>query len=209
WLRPLNGSSIFAHNNGYFREDSMTHLRSGNASCFCSACNSAPSRRQFLCCAAATAATAATVIDASGKTASAQQPSGATAAGRPILIKGGATRQGRVPPSTFRKQCPVSIVDAKCSDSALHWHIDQFIEAKPARALAAAGLPAHAQPRIDTAVHPARPLERLKKTRAGPRHLLLEHEVRLRRGKVEALAQQHRARLHLYGRIGVALEDAG
>jgi cytosine/adenosine deaminase-related metal-dependent hydrolase len=67
----------------------MTHLRSGNASCFCSACNSAPSRRQFLCCAAATAATAATVIGASGKTASAQQPSGATAAGRPILIKGG------------------------------------------------------------------------------------------------------------------------
>jgi len=67
----------------------MTHLCSGNASCFCSACNSAPSRRQFLCCAAATAATAATVFGASGKTASAQQPSGATAVGRPILIKGG------------------------------------------------------------------------------------------------------------------------
>jgi len=67
----------------------MTDLRIGNASCFCSACNSALSRRQFLCCAAATAATAATVIGASGKTAFAQQPSGATAPKRPILIKGG------------------------------------------------------------------------------------------------------------------------
>lgn len=65
----------------------MTHLRSGNASCFCS--DSAPSRRQFLCSVAATAGTAATVIGASGKIGSAQQPSGATAAGRPILIKGG------------------------------------------------------------------------------------------------------------------------
>src|SRR5262245_18162609 len=46
-------------------------------------------RREFLCCAAATAATAATVIGASGKTAFAQQPSGATAPKRPILIKGG------------------------------------------------------------------------------------------------------------------------
>jgi 5-methylthioadenosine/S-adenosylhomocysteine deaminase len=66
----------------------MTHMRSGNASCFCGACSSALSRRQFLCSTAATAA-AATVIGASGKTASAQQPGGAPVAGRPILIKGG------------------------------------------------------------------------------------------------------------------------
>jgi len=58
-------------------------------SCFCSACSPVPSRRQFLCSVAATAATAATVIGASGKTGSAQQPSGATTAGRPMLIKGG------------------------------------------------------------------------------------------------------------------------
>jgi 5-methylthioadenosine/S-adenosylhomocysteine deaminase len=66
----------------------MTHMRSGNASCFCSACNSVLSRRQFLCSTAATAA-ATTVIGASGQTASAQQPGGAPVAGRPILIKGG------------------------------------------------------------------------------------------------------------------------
>jgi cytosine/adenosine deaminase-related metal-dependent hydrolase len=55
-------------------------------SCFCSACNPSPavSRRQFLCTTAATAV-AATV----GGTASAQQPGGATAPGRAILIKGG------------------------------------------------------------------------------------------------------------------------
>lgn len=67
----------------------MTHLRGGNVSCFCSACSSAPSRRQFLCSVAATAATAATVIGASGKTGSAQQPSGAATGGRPMLVKGG------------------------------------------------------------------------------------------------------------------------
>jgi 5-methylthioadenosine/S-adenosylhomocysteine deaminase len=66
----------------------MTHMRSGSASCFCSACNSALSRRQFLCSTAVTAA-AATVIGVSGQTASAQQPGGAPVAGRPILIKGG------------------------------------------------------------------------------------------------------------------------
>jgi 5-methylthioadenosine/S-adenosylhomocysteine deaminase len=67
----------------------MTHVSSGNASCFCSACNSALSRRQFLCSTAATAVAASTVIGASGETARAQQPSGAATAGRPILIKGG------------------------------------------------------------------------------------------------------------------------
>ena len=66
----------------------MTHMRSGNASCFCGACSSALSRRQFVCSTAASAA-AATVISASAKTASAQQPGGAPVAGRPILIKGG------------------------------------------------------------------------------------------------------------------------
>jgi imidazolonepropionase-like amidohydrolase len=66
----------------------MTRMRSGNASCFCSACNSVLSRRQFLCSTAATSA-AAMVIGASGQTAFAQQPGGAPVAGRPILIKGG------------------------------------------------------------------------------------------------------------------------
>lgn len=66
----------------------MTHLRSGNASCFCSTCSSALSRRQFLCSTAA-AAGGATVIGARGKSASAQQATSAGAAGRPILLKGG------------------------------------------------------------------------------------------------------------------------
>src|SRR5215470_17651182 len=65
----------------------MTHVRSGNASCLCNACHSAVSRRRFLT-TAASAVAAATVTGASGDTASAQR-SGATAAGRLILIKGG------------------------------------------------------------------------------------------------------------------------
>src|SRR5262249_56011319 len=71
------------------REDTMMHLRSsvGGSLCSCGACNSQPalSRRQFLCTTAATAIAASTVVG----TASAQQPGGATAPGRAILIKGG------------------------------------------------------------------------------------------------------------------------
>ena len=71
----------------------MTHLRgfAGKPSCSCSACNSSPalSRRQFLCTTAATAVAASTVAGTVGGTARAQQPGGATAAGRAILIKGG------------------------------------------------------------------------------------------------------------------------
>ncbi|HEY6995810.1 MAG TPA: amidohydrolase family protein [Xanthobacteraceae bacterium] len=68
----------------------MTHLRgfAGDSSCACSACNPSPalSRRQFLCTTAATAVAASAVV---GGTARAQQPGGATAPGRAILIKGG------------------------------------------------------------------------------------------------------------------------
>ena len=71
----------------------MMHVRRSatSSSCFCSACNSSPalSRRQFLCTTAATAVAAATVIGASGGPVRAQQPSGATASGPAILIKGG------------------------------------------------------------------------------------------------------------------------
>src|SRR4029453_1421427 len=67
----------------------MTHVRRSatSSSCFCGACTPqrALSRRQFLCTTAATAVAASTVIG----TASAQQPGGATAPGRAILIKGG------------------------------------------------------------------------------------------------------------------------
>src|SRR5262245_62281121 len=67
----------------------MMHLRSsvGGSFCSCGACNSPPalSRRQFLCTTAATAVAASTVVG----TARAQQPGGATAPGRAILIKGG------------------------------------------------------------------------------------------------------------------------
>jgi 5-methylthioadenosine/S-adenosylhomocysteine deaminase len=66
----------------------MTHLRSGNAACFCTACYSKLSRRQFLCTTAATTAAAA-VIGATGDAARAQQPGSAAAAGRSILIKDG------------------------------------------------------------------------------------------------------------------------
>jgi cytosine/adenosine deaminase-related metal-dependent hydrolase len=66
----------------------MTHLRSGNAACFCTACNSKLSRRQFLCTTAATTAAAA-VIGATGDAARSQQPGSAAAAGRSILIKDG------------------------------------------------------------------------------------------------------------------------
>ena len=73
----------------------MTRLQnSGSAgSCFCPACGSASanvSRRQFLCTATASAVAAPVFAAAASGTARAQQaPSGGSAAGRPILIKGG------------------------------------------------------------------------------------------------------------------------
>ena len=59
--------------------------------CACGACHSRPalSRRQFLCTTAATVAAVSGVAATVGGTAHAQQPSGATAPGRAILIKGG------------------------------------------------------------------------------------------------------------------------
>jgi cytosine/adenosine deaminase-related metal-dependent hydrolase len=59
--------------------------------CACSSCapSSAVSRRQFLCTTAASAVAAASVAGTIAGPAQAQQPSGATAAGRAILIKGG------------------------------------------------------------------------------------------------------------------------
>ena len=61
------------------------------AFCACSSCAPSPavSRRQFLCTTAASAAAASTVASAIVGTARAQQPGGATAPGRAILIKGG------------------------------------------------------------------------------------------------------------------------
>lgn len=71
----------------------MPHPRgfAGNPFCACSACSSSPalSRRQFLCTTAATAVAASTVAGAVGGAARAQQLGGATATGRPILVKGG------------------------------------------------------------------------------------------------------------------------
>jgi 5-methylthioadenosine/S-adenosylhomocysteine deaminase len=69
----------------------MTHLRNfaDNASCACGACNASLSRRQFLCTTAAGAAAASAMVATVAGPASAQQPAGAPAAGRPILIKGG------------------------------------------------------------------------------------------------------------------------
>jgi 5-methylthioadenosine/S-adenosylhomocysteine deaminase len=71
----------------------MTNARrsAASSSCFCSACNSSPalSRRQFLCTTAAGAVAVSAVAATVGGTASAQQPGGAPAAGRPLLIKGG------------------------------------------------------------------------------------------------------------------------
>ena len=59
--------------------------------CACSSCapSSAVSRRQFLCTTAASAVAAASVAGTIAGPAQAQQPSGAAAAGRAILIKGG------------------------------------------------------------------------------------------------------------------------
>src|SRR5258708_3987310 len=75
------------------REDSTMNLHDSARSslCACGACHSPPalSRRQFLCTTAATAVAAATVIGASGGPVRAQQPTGTTAPGRAILIKGG------------------------------------------------------------------------------------------------------------------------
>ena len=61
------------------------------AFCACSSCAPSPavSRRQFLCTTAASAAAASTVAGAIVGTARAQQPGGAAAPGRAILIKGG------------------------------------------------------------------------------------------------------------------------
>jgi 5-methylthioadenosine/S-adenosylhomocysteine deaminase len=69
----------------------MTHLRNfaDNASCACGACNASLSRRQFLCTTAASAAAASAMVATVAAPASAQQPGGTPAAGRPILIKGG------------------------------------------------------------------------------------------------------------------------
>jgi 5-methylthioadenosine/S-adenosylhomocysteine deaminase len=71
----------------------MTDLRNdgfGN-SCGCGACapSSALSRREFLCTGTAGAVAAAAVTASVIGTASAQQPAGGAAPGRPILIKGG------------------------------------------------------------------------------------------------------------------------
>jgi 5-methylthioadenosine/S-adenosylhomocysteine deaminase len=69
----------------------MTHLRNfaDNALCACGACNASLSRRQFLCTTAASAAAASAMVATVAGPASAQQPGGTPAAGRPILIKGG------------------------------------------------------------------------------------------------------------------------
>ncbi len=71
----------------------MTNLHSSAAGAFCAcgACKSSPalSRRQFLCTTTASAVAASTVVGTVGGAARAQQPSGATAPGRAILIKGG------------------------------------------------------------------------------------------------------------------------
>jgi 5-methylthioadenosine/S-adenosylhomocysteine deaminase len=69
----------------------MTHLRNfaDNASCACGACKPSLSRRQFLCTTAAGAAAASAMVATVAGPVSAQQPGGAPAAGRPILIKGG------------------------------------------------------------------------------------------------------------------------
>src|SRR5262245_33364478 len=67
----------------------MTRNLAGNSSCSCGACNAPLSRRQFLCTTAAGAAAASAMVATVAGPASAQQPGGAVAAGRPILIKGG------------------------------------------------------------------------------------------------------------------------
>src|SRR5262249_28949769 len=67
----------------------MTRNFAGNSPCPCGACNESLSRRQFLCTTAAGAAAASAMVATVACPASAQQPGGAIAAGRPILIKGG------------------------------------------------------------------------------------------------------------------------
>src|SRR5215472_11880638 len=67
----------------------MTRNFAGNSSCSCGACNASLSRRQFLCTTAAGAAAASAMVATVAGPAGAQQPGGAPAAGRPILIKGG------------------------------------------------------------------------------------------------------------------------
>jgi cytosine/adenosine deaminase-related metal-dependent hydrolase len=67
------------------------HDSASSSLCACGACHSRPalSRRQFLCTTAASVAAVSGVAATVGGTAHAQQPSGATASGRAILIKGG------------------------------------------------------------------------------------------------------------------------
>src|SRR5215470_15689854 len=67
----------------------MTRNFAGNSSCSCGACNASLSRRQFLCTTAAGAAAASAMVATVAGPAGAQQPGGATAPGRAILIKGG------------------------------------------------------------------------------------------------------------------------
>src|SRR5262249_59747119 len=67
----------------------MTRNFAGNSSCSCGACNASLSRRQFLCTTAAGAVAVSAVAATVGGTASAQQPGGATAPARAILIRGG------------------------------------------------------------------------------------------------------------------------
>jgi cytosine/adenosine deaminase-related metal-dependent hydrolase len=71
----------------------MTYLRkagaAGSDSCPCGACRPSMSRRQFLCTTAAGAVAASTAVATAAAPARAQQPGGATPAGRPILLKGG------------------------------------------------------------------------------------------------------------------------
>jgi cytosine/adenosine deaminase-related metal-dependent hydrolase len=67
----------------------MTRNFAGTSSCACGACNASLSRRQFLCTTAAGAAAASAMVATVAGPAGAQQPGGAVAAGRPILIKGG------------------------------------------------------------------------------------------------------------------------
>jgi cytosine/adenosine deaminase-related metal-dependent hydrolase len=69
----------------------MTHARGWDHAthCACGASSATLSRREFLSTGAATAVAASAVVGAIGDPARAQQSGGATAPGRPILIKGG------------------------------------------------------------------------------------------------------------------------
>src|SRR5919202_816496 len=75
--------------------------------------------------------------------------------------------------------------------------VEEPVEPQAARALAAAGLPADAEPDDDAPVGRARPLVRLEDAGPGARHLLLVDEVRLGGRTVETPAGQHGARVDL------------